>query len=150
MSGGLTVSGGLGGNEESVVRHRRYVGYDRAHYGGGLVDGAYVLALFGDVATEVAIREGADEGLLAGYSSITFHAPVLAGDIVEVSAQIVRRGRRSRLLALTAQVHARSEPGRGPSAARLLDPPLLVTSATATLVLPAPDSAPGAPPDLQR
>lgn len=45
------------------VTHRRYVPYGHAHYGGSLVDGAYVLGLFGDVATEVCIRTDGDEGL---------------------------------------------------------------------------------------
>jgi len=67
------------------VTHRRYVSYAEAHYGGNLVDGAYVLALFGDVATELSMRTDGDEGLLAGYRDITFHAPVHAGDVIEVT-----------------------------------------------------------------
>ncbi len=54
------------------VRHQRYVPYSHAHYGGNLVDGAYVLGLFGDVATEVWIRTDADEGLFASYSDVQF------------------------------------------------------------------------------
>ena len=49
-----------------TVTHRRYVPYSHAHYAGNLVDGAYALGLFGDVATEVCIRTDGDEGLFAG------------------------------------------------------------------------------------
>jgi 3-aminobutyryl-CoA ammonia-lyase len=120
-----------------TVTHRRYVPYAHAHYGGNLVDGAYTLGLFGDVATEVAIRMDGDEGLLAGYTDVRFLGPVHAGDVLEATAEVVRVGRRSRELRCTARVVARAEPGRGPSAARMLEPPLPVVEATATLVVPA-------------
>ena len=74
------------------VTHRRYVKYGDAHYGGNLVDGAYVLGLFGDVATEVCIRTDADEGLFASYSDVQFRAPVLAGDIIEATATVTAVG----------------------------------------------------------
>ena len=121
-----------------TVTHRRYVPYAHAHYGGNLVDGAYSLGLFGDVATEVAIVMDGDEGLLAGYADIRFLGPVRAGDILEATAEVVRIGRRSRELRCTARVVARAEPDRGPSAARVLDEPLVVVEATATLVVPPP------------
>jgi 3-aminobutyryl-CoA ammonia-lyase len=121
-----------------TVTHRRYVPYAHAHYGGDLVDGAYTLGLFGDVATEVAIVLDGDEGLLAGYSQVRFLAPVQAGDVLEATAEVVRIGRRSRELRCTARVVARSQPERGPSAAAVLDPPQTVVEATATLVVPGP------------
>ena len=119
-----------------TVRHQRYVPYSHAHYGGNLVDGAYVLGLFGDVATEASIRADADEGLFASYSDIQFLAPVLAGDVIEVTATITRVGRRSRGMTFEARVLCRAEPDRGPSAARLLDEPILVVTATGTVVAP--------------
>ena len=119
-----------------TVTHRRYVPYSHAHYGGSLVDGAYALGLFGDVATEVAIVMDGDEGLLAGYSEVRFLGPVRAGDVLEATAEVVRVGRRSRELRCSARVVARAEPDRGPSAARVLDEPLVVVEATATLVVP--------------
>ncbi len=129
------------GNEDRklglTVRHQRYVPYSHAHYGGNLVDGAYVLGLFGDVATEASIRADGDEGLFASYSDIQFHAPVLAGDVIEVTATITRVGRRSRGMTFQARVLCRAEPERGPSAARVLDEPVLVVSATGTVVAPA-------------
>ena len=64
------------------VTHRRYVTYADAHYGGNLVNGAYVLDLFGDVGTEASIRMDGDEGLLASYSDVQFRAPVRAGDVI--------------------------------------------------------------------
>jgi 3-aminobutyryl-CoA ammonia-lyase len=121
-----------------TVTHRRYVPYAHAHYGGNLVDGAYTLGLFGDVATEVAIVLDGDEGLLAGYAEVRFLAPVQAGDVLEATAEVVRIGRRSRELRCTARVVARAQPERGPSAAAVLDVPVTVVTATATLVVPAP------------
>ncbi|WP_164700177.1 hotdog fold domain-containing protein [Modestobacter sp. KNN46-3] len=119
-----------------VVTHRRYVPHAHAHYGGSLVDGAYTLGLFGDVATEVAIRTDGDEGLLAGYSEVSFLAAVQAGDVLEASCEVVRVGRRSRELRCWADVVARADPSRGASAAQVLDPPLRVVEAVATLVVP--------------
>jgi 3-aminobutyryl-CoA ammonia-lyase len=119
------------------VTHRRYVPASHAHYGGHLVDGAYVLGLFGDVATEVAIRMDGDESLFASYSDVQFLGPVLAGDVIEATAAVVRVGNRSRELAFEARVVCRAEPERGPSASRVLDEPLIVVTATGTIVVPA-------------
>lgn len=119
-----------------VVTHRRYVPHSAAHYGGGLVEGAYVMGLFGDLATEMCLRTDGDEGLLAGYREVTFNAPVRAGDHIEVSARCVRVGRRSRSLAFTAVVYARARPDRSSSAGEILEPPLLVATARADVVVP--------------
>lgn len=54
-----------------------------AHYGGNLVDGARMLQLFGDVATELLIQMDGDEGLFKAYDSVEFMAPVFAGDFIE-------------------------------------------------------------------
>jgi 3-aminobutyryl-CoA ammonia-lyase len=130
---GVEVAGRLG----TTVVHRRYVPYSHAHYAGNLVDGAYSLALFGDVATEVCIRTDGDEGLFAGYSSVSFHAPVHAGDVVEVTAVVTRVGTRSRTIGFTCHVVCRGTPSVSPSAAEVLDPPVLAVSATGTVVVPA-------------
>ena len=120
------------------VTHRRYVPYSHAHYAGNLVDGAYSLALFGDVATELSIQSDGDEGLLASYSDVQFLAPVRAGDVLEIACELVRVGTRSRVVELTVHVVARSAPTVDrPGAARVLEPPLLATTATATVVVPA-------------
>ncbi|MBA9005814.1 3-aminobutyryl-CoA ammonia lyase [Thermomonospora cellulosilytica] len=121
-----------------TVTHRRYVPYSHAHYGGALVDGAYVLGMFGDVATEVCIRTDADEGLFASYDDVQFRAPVRAGDVLEATAVVVAAGRRSRRLEFTARVVCRADPERGPSAARVLDEPIVVVTATGTVVVPPP------------
>src|SRR3954469_5786081 len=107
------------------VTHKRYVPYSHAHYGGSLVDGAYVLGLFGDVATELCIRTDGDEGLFAAYSSVVFRAPVRAGDVLEVTATVTRVGRRSRDVAFEARVCCRPDPQRGPSAAQVLADPVV-------------------------
>lgn len=119
-----------------TVIHRRYVPYSHAHYGGNLVEGAYAMGLFGDVATELAIRTDGDESLLAGYDSVEMLAPLQAGDIVEVSATLTRVGRRSRGVDFEARVVCRAAPERGPSAADVLDPPLIITRARGTLIVP--------------
>jgi 3-aminobutyryl-CoA ammonia-lyase len=119
------------------VTHRRYVPYSHAHYAGNLVDGAYSLGLFGDVATEVCIRTDGDEGLFASYSDVQFKAPVRAGDVVEVTAEVVRVGSRSRTIDFTATVIARGRPDLSESAARVLDEPIVATTATGTVVVPA-------------
>ena len=122
-----------------TVTQRRYVPYSHAHYGGDLVDGAYVLGLFGDVATEVCIRTDGDEGLFASYSDVQFRAPLRAGDVVEASATVTRVGRRSRELSFEARVVCRSRPEVSESAAQVVDPPLVITTAVGTVVVPERD-----------
>ena len=119
------------------VVHRRYVPYSHAHYAGDLVDGAYSLGLFGDVATEMCIRTDGDEGLFASYSEVQFRAPVRAGDVLEVSCELVRVGTRSREMRFAVHVVARgaATPER-PGAAEVLAEPLLATTATGTVVVP--------------
>jgi 3-aminobutyryl-CoA ammonia-lyase len=119
-----------------TVVHRRYVAYAHAHYAGDLVDGAYALGLFGDVATELCIRSDGDEGLFAGYSEVRFVAPVRAGDVVEVTGQISRVGTRSRTIEFSCAVVCRGRPDRSPSAAEVLDPPVVAVVATGTVVVP--------------
>lgn len=123
--------------EGLAVTQRRYVSAADAHYGGNLVDGAFVLALFGDVATEACIRMDGDEGLFAAYSDVQFRAPVLGGDVIETTATVTRAGRRSRDLAFEARVVCRADPERGPSASSVLEPPVTVATATGTIVVPA-------------
>ena len=120
------------------VTQRRYVKYGDAHYGGNLVDGAYVLAMFGDVATEMCISTDADEGLFASYSDVQFRAPVRAGDLIEATATVTAVGRRSRQLAFEARVVCRADPERGGSAASVLSDPIVVVTAAGTVVVPAP------------
>jgi 3-aminobutyryl-CoA ammonia-lyase len=121
----------------TTVVHRRYVPYSDAHYAGNLVDGAYSMKLFGDVATEMCIRTDGDEGLFASYSDVQFLAPVRAGDVLEITATLTRVGSRSRTLDLAVRVLARGEPTRErPGAATVLDEPLLATTATGTVVVP--------------
>lgn len=119
-----------------TVTHRRYVAYSEAHYGGALVDGAYCLGLFGDLATELAIRTDGDESLLAGYSSVELLAPVRGGDVLETSVTLRRIGTRSRDLNFEARVLCRANPTRGPSASDVLTPPLVVARALGTIVVP--------------
>ena len=112
---------------------RLRVGAEQAHYGGGLVDGAFVLKLFGDAATELLIRHDGDEGLLRAYSSVEFLAPVRGGDYLEVEAEITRVGRTSREMRFEARKVI--SPGQG-SSARLMEPPEVVARAVGTCIVP--------------
>lgn len=116
-----------------TVTHKRYVPYSHAHYAGNLVDGAYAVAAFGDVATEVCIRSDGDEGLFASYSDVQFKAPMRAGDVLEISATITRMGSRSRTIDFEARVVCRGTQG---SQAEVLDPPIVAVTATGTVVVP--------------
>ncbi|MFO7273678.1 MAG: hotdog domain-containing protein [Bacillota bacterium] len=110
-----------------------------AHYGGNLVDGARVLGLFGDVATELLIRHDGDEGLFVAYDMVEFKAPVYAGDFLEVRGRITRVGNTSRGMAFEAyKVIAADPTPEQPSRARVLEEPILVARATGTCVVPKP------------
>jgi 3-aminobutyryl-CoA ammonia-lyase len=108
-----------------------------AHYGGQLVNGAHMLSLFGDVATELAILCDGDEGLLVGYEKIEFLAPLFAGDFIEVGGRITRIGRTSRRMEFEARKVIAARPDIGPSAADVLQTPVVVGRAIGTTVVKA-------------
>src|ERR1700734_2380092 len=110
-----------------VVLRLRMSAHD-AHYAGELVDGARVLALFGDVATELLIRLDGDEGLFRAYEAIEFLAPVRAGDYLEATGVITRVGKPSRAMAFEARkvIAAVREPGAPASAADAFADPIVV------------------------
>ncbi|HTO96380.1 MAG TPA: hotdog domain-containing protein [Myxococcales bacterium] len=108
-----------------------------AHYGGGLVDGARVLGLFGDVATELLVRHDGDEGLFRAYESVEFLAPLHAGDFVEVEGEIVSTGKTSRKMRFEARKYISPRPEVSDSAADLLRMPVVVCRAVGTCVTPA-------------
>src|SRR3954451_13706458 len=101
-----------------------------AHYGGNLVDGARMLALFGDVATELLIRLDGDEGLFRAYSSVEFLAPVRAGDYIEAVGRITQKGNTSRTMEFEAWKVITPAPEHGETAAVVLKEPVLVCKAT--------------------
>lgn len=109
-----------------------------AHYAGELVDGARMLALFGDLATELLIRLDGDEGLFRAYESIDFLAPVFAGDYIEATAELVKVGNTSRQIAFEATKVVANIRGAGlaPSAAEVLREPVVVCRAVGTCVTP--------------
>lgn len=76
--------------EKSMIRLR--MSAKDAHYGGNLVDGAHMVHLFGDVATELLIMHDGDEGLFVAYDNVEFLAPVYAGRLYRG----YRRDRESR------------------------------------------------------
>ena len=115
---------------------RLRMGTHDAHYGGNLVDGARLLALFGDVATELCIRHDGDEGLFRAYDSVEFLAPVYAGDFIEAEGEIVQAGATSRRMRFEARKVVRPRPDVSDSAADALAEPVVVCRASGTCVVP--------------
>ncbi len=107
-----------------------------AHYGGGLVDGARMLALFGDVATELLIRLDGDEGLFRAYESVEFLAPVYAGDFIEATGRIINQGNTSRKMEFIAKKVIVPRPDVNDSACDVLSNPVIVCKAIGTCVVP--------------
>ena len=107
-----------------------------AHYGGGLVDGARVLGLFGDVATELLVRHDGDEGLFRAYDSIEFLAPLRAGDFIEVEGEITSTGKTSRRMRFEARKIISPRADINDSAAEVLREPVVVARASGTCVVP--------------
>ena len=123
-------------SEQLSVTLRLRMGTHDAHYGGNLVDGARMLGLFGDVATELLIRLDGDEGLFRAYDSVEFLAPVYAGDYIEAQGTITTVGNTSRKMSFEARKVIRAAPQINESAAEVLNPPIVVCRATGTCVTP--------------
>ena len=124
-----------GENEIRSLIRLRMSAHD-AHYGGNLVDGARMLALFGDVATELLIRMDGDEGLFVGYDSVEFKAPVYAGDYIEAEGRIVKVGNTSRRMEFEARKVIAVRSDVNDSAADVLAQPVVVCRASGTCVTP--------------
>ena len=107
-----------------------------AHYGGNLVDGAKILALFGDAATELLIRLDGDEGLFRAYESVDFLAPVYAGDFLEIEAEIVEAGNTSRKMEFFCYKIIAARPDISPRACDVLEDRILTTKAVGTCIVP--------------
>ncbi|MCL2008676.1 MAG: hypothetical protein FWG77_11405 [Treponema sp.] len=107
-----------------------------AHYGGNLVDGARMLQLFGDLATELLIRNDGDEGLFKAFDMVEFMAPVYAGDYIEAEGEIVSTGNTSRKMVFNAKKVIIPRPDINDSACEVLSEPLLVCKASGTCVVP--------------
>ncbi|GMQ60718.1 3-aminobutyryl-CoA ammonia-lyase [Vallitalea sediminicola] len=107
-----------------------------AHYGGSLVDGAKILQLFGDVATELLIKNDGDEGLFKAYDNIEFMAPVYAGDYIECEGQITGFGNTSRKMVFEARKVIRQRPDINDSAAEIMEEVVVVCKASGTCVVP--------------
>jgi 3-aminobutyryl-CoA ammonia-lyase len=121
---------------EIVCALRARMGQEDVHYGGDLVDGARTLKLFGDVITEIAIITDGDEGLFVGYEKIEFLAPVHAGDFLEVTGRAVRIGNTSRTVHFEARKVIASRYDVSPSAADVLEEPIVTCRAIGTTVIP--------------
>lgn len=107
-----------------------------AHYGGNLVDGAHMLGIFGDVATELLIIQDGDEGLFCAYDNVEFLAPVYAGDFIEAVGEIVKVGNTSRKMVFEARKVIAPRPDISASAADVLPEPVVVCRASGTCVTP--------------
>lgn len=120
--------------QEVMIRVR--MSSQDAHYGGQLVDGAKMLQLFGDVATELLIRNDGDEGLFRAYDQVDFLLPVYAGDYIEARGRIIQVGNTSRRMQFEAWKVIQPRNDINDSACEVLDPPLLVCKASGTCVVP--------------
>lgn len=107
-----------------------------AHYGGNLVDGAKMLQLFGDVATELLIMQDGDEGLFCAYDKVEFLAPVYAGDYIEAVGEITHVGNSSRQMQFEARKVIAPRTDISASAADVLEEPVVVCRAHGTCVVP--------------
>ena len=108
-----------------------------AHYAGDLVNGSHILDFWGDIGTELCIRNDGDESLFVGYHDVEFLAPVYAGDFMEYHGWIEKRGTSSRLCKFEAYKYielARDE-SLAISAANVLKEPILCARAIGTLVV---------------
>jgi len=124
-------------NEITSLIRLRISAHD-AHYAGDLVDGAKMLQLFGDVATELLIRSDGDEGLFVAYDSVEFLAPVRSGDYIEATGRIVSMGKTSRKMVFEARkVIVPAGVAGQPSACDVLGEPIVVCRASGTCVVPA-------------
>jgi len=122
-------------SDEVLIRQR--MGMEDAHYAGGLVDGAYILKVFGDVATELLIRHDGDEGLFRAYEDVEFLEPVYAGDYIEATGEITSVGNTSRQMRFEARTVVRLDPeAEADSAAEVLDEPIRICRAVGTCVVP--------------
>ena len=121
-------------NVTSKIRLR--MGTHDAHYGGNLVDGAKMLQLFGDVATELLIINDGDEGLFKAYTMVEFMAPVFAGDYIEAVGEIVSCGNSSRIMNFEARKIITTRPDISDSACDVLAEPIVVCKATGVCVVP--------------
>jgi 3-aminobutyryl-CoA ammonia-lyase len=130
----LPIQGRSQAMETAMIRLR--MSSHDAHYGGNLVDGARMLGLFGDVATELLIRHDGDEGLFAGYEKVEFLAPVYAGDYIEATGSIVHVGNSSRKMVFEARKVIVPRPDLNESAADALAEPIVTCRATGTCVVP--------------
>ena len=121
-------------NEPIEAFLRLRVGSEDAHYG-TIAAGAFVMELFGDLATELTVRRDGDEGLLRAYEQVEFLAPVRPGDFLECRARVIREGRTSRTFEAEARKVISTRQDIGESAADVLDQPVLVARAIGTTVV---------------
>lgn len=119
---------------KSMIRMR--MSAHDAHYGGNLVDGARMLNLFGDVATELLIIQDGDEGLFCAYDNVEFLAPVFAGDYIEAVGEITHVGNTSRKMTFEARKVIAPRTDISDSAADVLAEPIVVCRASGSCVVP--------------
>lgn len=118
------------------VKLRVRISANDVHYAGNLLDGAHIMKLFGDVATELTIRFDGDEGLLRAYENVEFLEPVYGGDFLEVIGKIIKVGNTSRKIIFEAfKIISSSNDVNQESACDLLESPILVAKAVGTSVV---------------
>ena len=79
----------------SKVVHHVMMRCADGHYVGGLVNGARIVDMWGDVSTELMVYVDGDISLFLGYKNIKFTAPVYVGDFMEYHGWIEKVGNQS-------------------------------------------------------
>lgn len=121
-----------------AVTIRVRMGARDAYQPTGVVDGARILALFTDVASELMIRLDGDEGVLRGYQQVEMLAPVFVGDYIEATGVVTKISGATRQIAFEARkviTYVRSA-NLAVSAADALSVPTVVCRALGSSVVP--------------
>lgn len=118
--------------------HKMRMSMRDAYYAGDLVSGARILAIFGELATELCIIEGGEEGLFRAYKDVEFLAPAYVGDFIEAEAEIIVVGKTSRTMRFVARkvIESLRDP-KNPERARILKKPIVMAKACGTCVIPS-------------
>lgn len=123
-------------NEKITASLRVRLGMQDTHYREHLIPAATILRLFADCSTEIGLRmSNGREGLLAAYENAEFMLPCRVGDYIEIFAEVVSKGNRSRKVFITAH-RSVAAPEHDGGLSRICNPTELVARATLVSVTP--------------
>ncbi|GAA1241162.1 hypothetical protein GCM10009633_12750 [Janibacter melonis] len=116
---------------------------DDTHYASGVIPAATYLALMSDAGAMLGLQRGETAGYLARWEGVDFTSVCRVGDFIEVRAETVKVGNRSRRVraqVLKLIATSSGEPGQTTSG-QVLDPPEVVASGEYVGVKPRADVA---------